>query len=255
MQQGMILRPMSLSELLDASFGLYRRHFVPLVFVAIASQAIPLGVGVYVEVAGGVLEHPVAWLLGVVGTIVLGQLGIATSTFMVAEAYLGGSTTPMESFTRSQRYLGRLLGAAFASGLLTFIAFLFLIVPGFIVFCGLALTTPALVLEDCPSATAAMRRSFDLTKGFRGKVFAAYLVAFLLIGLPSLALGTLGVAAAATSAASISVVTIVFMLVQTVLQVLAYPFLYVITTLLYYDLRVRKEAYDLEMLSSSLGAP
>jgi hypothetical protein len=37
------------------------------------------------------------------------------------------------------------------------------------------------------------------------------------------------------------------------LQVLAYPFLYVLTTLLYYDFRVRKEAYDLEMLSTSLG--
>ena len=36
------------------------------------------------------------------------------------------------------------------------------------------------------------------------------------------------------------------------LQVLAYPFLYVVTTVLYYDLRVRKEGFDLELLASTL---
>ena len=33
MQRDMTLRPMSLGDLLDTSFGLYRRQFVPLVFV------------------------------------------------------------------------------------------------------------------------------------------------------------------------------------------------------------------------------
>jgi hypothetical protein len=37
MQRDMTLRPMSLGDLLDVSFGLYRRQFVPLVFVAIAT--------------------------------------------------------------------------------------------------------------------------------------------------------------------------------------------------------------------------
>ena len=253
MQQGMTLRPMSLSELLDASFGLYRRQFVPLVFVAIASQAIPLGLNVYVQAAGGMIEHPVAYAVALISAMVLGQVGIATSTFMVAEAYLGGSISTQDAFRKAQPFIGRLIATAFASGLLFMIGLILLVVPGIIFICALAVTAPALVLENQPSATAAMSRSWNLTKGFRGKVFGAYLVAFLLISLPGLALGAFGVAAAAASN-SLDSGILIFLVLQMALQVLAYPFMYVLTTLLYYDLRVRKEAYDLEMLSSSLGA-
>ena len=36
------------------------------------------------------------------------------------------------------------------------------------------------------------------------------------------------------------------------LNILIYPFVYVLTTILYYDLRVRKEGFDLEMLAATL---
>ena len=42
------------------------------------------------------------------------------------------------------------------------------------------------------------------------------------------------------------------MLAVAVLQMLVYPFFYSLTTVIYYDLRVRKEGFDLEMLASSL---
>ncbi|MCC6316943.1 MAG: hypothetical protein IT361_04550 [Gemmatimonadaceae bacterium] len=251
MQLAMTLRPMSLGDLLDASFSLYRRQLVPLVFVALATQAIPLALSLYVEAGGGMLEHPFAWFVAMLASIVLGQLGIATSTFMVAEAYLGGSITPSDAFQRAQPFVGRLIASAFASGLLYVIGFLLLIVPGIIVLCGLAVTAPAIVLENQVSGTAGMRRSFHLTRGHRGKIFLAYLVAFLLIMLPGIALGAFTVAAAGNT--SVGTMGVMAFLVISVLQVLAYPFLYVLATLLYYDLRVRKEAYDLEMLSASLG--
>jgi hypothetical protein len=239
--------------LLDTSFGLYRRQFVPLVFVALATQTIPLALGIYVEASGGLLEHPVAWVVSILASIALGQLGIATSTFIVAESYLGGSITPNEAFSRAQPFLGRLIVAALASGLLYGIGLLLLIVPGIIIICGLSVAAPAIVLENQPTAIAGMGRSWHLTKGERGKVFMAFIVAFLLIALPGFALGALGLAAASASG-SVTTGVVIFLLIQAVLQVLAYPFFFVLTTLLYYDFRVRKEAYDLEMLSSSLGA-
>jgi hypothetical protein len=254
MQRDMTLRPMSLGDLLDVSFGLYRRQFVPLVFVAIATQTIPLALGIYVEASGGMFEHPIAWVVAMMASIALGQLGIATSTFIVAETYLGGSITPSDAFSRAQPFLGRLIVAALASGLLYALGFLLFIVPGIIVVCGLAVTAPAIVLENQPTATAGMSRSWQLTKGFRGKVFLAYIVAFLLILLPGLALGAFG-AAAASASGSADLGMVVFLVIQALLQVLAYPFFFVLTTMLYYDFRVRKEAYDLERLSSALGAP
>jgi uncharacterized membrane protein len=253
MQQGITMRPMRLSELLDASFALYRREFVPLVFVALSTQALPLILTLFVELGGGVGERPLLWLASVVASLILGQVGIAASTFIVAEAYLGGTITPQEAFRRAAPFIGRLLLAAIASGLLFGLGFILLIVPGVIIMCALAVTGPAIVLENQPTATAGMSRSWNLTKGFRGKVFGAYMVAFFIILLPGVALGAISVAATA-SAESASAPAVAVLLVQMILQVLAYPYIYVLTTLLYYDFRVRKEAYDLEMLSTSLGA-
>jgi hypothetical protein len=43
-------------------------------------------------------------------------------------------------------------------------------------------------------------------------------------------------------------------IIAAVAIVLVYPFLAVVSTLLYYDLRVRKEGFDLEVMSRELGA-
>lgn len=252
MQTGVMLRPMGLGELLDASFGIYRRQFLPLVFIALVTQAVPLAAGIYSELRPD--ARLTATLISLLVAVVLGAIGSAASTFVVAEAYLGGTITPQQAFERSMPYLGRLIGAGLLSGLLFMLGFIALIVPGIIIVCALAVASPAIVLENQPSATAGLSRSWHLTKGHRGKVFASYMVAFLLIALPGFALGVSGVVAAGDSVTEQGLM-LGLLTVQSVLQVLAYPFLYVLTTLLYYDFRVRKEAYDLEMLSAALGAP
>lgn len=247
-----MLRPMGLGELLDASFRLYRHLFVPMVFVSIVTQALPLALNVFVEAGGGLFAHPVAYLFAVLTAVVMGQIGIAASTFLVAEAYRGRSLTPRDAFVKARPFVGRLISAAMASGLVIFIGLIFLLVPGIILMCGLAIAAPALVLENQPTGTAGMRRSWQLTEGYRGKIFVAYLVAFLFISLPGIALGAFTVVA--SDGGSIAIGAAVFLAVQLLLQILAYPFLYVLTTLMYYDFRVRKEAYDLEELAASLSS-
>jgi hypothetical protein len=250
MADNLTLRALSLGELLDASFGLYRRLFVPLVFISVATQAIPLALSIYIEASGGTFERPMLWMFTTVLALILGQIGIAASTFLVAEAYLGGSLTPQEGFSRATPFLGRLIVAAFLSALLYAVGLLLFVVPGVIMICALVVTAPALVLENQPSATSAMGRSWQLTKGFRGRIFGAILVAVLLVVIPAIALGSL---AGLMGGASEDTALIVVLLLQSLLQLLAYPFFYVLTTLFYYDLRIRKEAYDLEMLASGLN--
>ena len=41
--------------------------------------------------------------------------------------------------------------------------------------------------------------------------------------------------------------------VTSLLSILIYPFFYVVLTVLYYDLRVRKEGFDLELLASQMA--
>lgn len=250
MADNLTLRALSLGELLDASFGLYRRLFVPLVFVSVATQAVPLALSIYIEASGGAFERPMLWMLAAVLGLILGQIGIAASTFLVAEAYLGGRLTPQQAFSRATPFLGRLITAAFLSALLYAVGLLLFVVPGLIMICALIVTAPALVLENQPSATSAMGRSWQLTSGFRWRIFGAILVALLLVVVPAIALGAVGgVVGIASEDAALAMV----LLLQSLLQLLAYPFFYVLTTLFYYDLRIRKEAYDLEMLASGLN--
>jgi hypothetical protein len=246
-----VLRPLSLGEVLDTSFGIYRRLFVPLLSISVITQIVPLALGVYVESAGGVAQAPALWMLSVGLTVVLGAVGTAASTFVVADTYLGASLTPQEAFLRSTPFMGRLIGTSLLVSLLMGLGFMLLIVPGVILTCGLLLTPSALVLEDISGGPAAMGRSWELTKGFRGKIFGALLVAFVLLLVPGIALGAFALGATADSLSE-SALSAGVMLIQAVLQILVYPFFYVLTTVLYYDLRVRKEGFDLERLAMSL---
>lgn len=246
-----VLRPLSLGEVLDTSFAIYGRLFVPLLLISIVTQTLPLGLGVYVQSAGGPVQHPALWALSTGLTVVLSAVGTAASTFIVAETYLGSSLTPREAFLRATPFMGRLIGTSLLVTLLVFAGFVLLIIPGIIAACGLFITPSALVLEDLPGGPAAMARSWALTKGFRMKIFGALVVAIVLLLLPGLALSALAIGSADAPLTE-SLLSVGLLIVQSVLQILVYPFFYVLATVLYYDLRVRKEGYDLERLALSL---
>ncbi|MBK6489260.1 MAG: hypothetical protein IPF98_20955 [Gemmatimonadetes bacterium] len=246
-----VLRPLTLGEVLDTSFAIYRRLFAPLLFISVLTQTIPLAIGVYVQAAGGVAQQPALWVLSVGLTLVLSSVGTAASTFVVADTYLGSSLTPQEAFLRSTPFMGRLIGTSLLVSLVMGMGFLLFIVPGVIAACGLLLTPSALVLEDIAGGTPAMARSWELTRGFRIKIFGALLVAFFLLLIPGIALGALALGSSSDSM-SAEALTVGVLIVQSLLQILVYPYFYVLTTVLYYDLRVRKEGFDLERLATSL---
>lgn len=242
------LRPLSLGEVLDVSFGLYRSLFVPLLVVAVICQAIPMALGVYLGASGEMFVNILPSLLYGALAVILGSIGIAASTFIVSDAYLGRETSATVALQRATTLLGRLIVVSILTSILVGLGFLLLIVPGVILLSGLLLSTVVAVLEAPPSAIAAMGRSWDLTRGFRGKVFLTVLVAFLLLLVPSIAIGGAG----AIFGDSDGTVSLIILVLESVLQIFIYPFVYVAMTILYYDLRVRKEGFDLELLASSL---
>lgn len=245
-----VLRPLTLGEVLDTSFGIYRTLFPALLVVSVFTQAIPLALSVFVEAAGGALQQPALWVLSIGLAVVFGAVGTAASTFLVAETYLGAGLTWQEAFLRSTPFMGRLIGASLLISFVISFGLILFIIPGIIIGCGLLLTTPAIVLENIPRATDAMGRSWALSRGFRRKIFGAIFVSLVLLILPGIALGILLGSGAADDATT--PVALIAMIVQAILQILIYPFFYVVTTVLYYDLRVRKEGLDLEMLATAL---
>jgi hypothetical protein len=115
---------------------------------------------------------------------------------------------------------------------------------------GYGITTPVVVLEQLQSSFDAFGRSWDLTRGHRGKVAGLAIVAILLFSVvPQMVLQIIGAVAGATNPA----VVMVFMVLSYVVPVILFPAVSCVFTLIYYDLRVRREAFDLQMLSQQLG--
>jgi hypothetical protein len=252
---GPVLRPLSMGEILDVSFGMYRALFTPLLIVTMATQAVPLVLSVYVQSAGGMLTQPLMYFLSLILSVVLSALAQAASTFIISENYMGRRITAQEAFQRSVPFIGRLILLALLTGFVVGLGFLLLVIPGCILVSGLILGSPALVIENIGSANDAMGRSWALTRGNRLKIFGCLVVTFILVLLPVMALG--GFAAVTANpdlvGAGASPMSVLWLTAASALQVLIYPLVYCVLTVAYYDLRVRKEAFDLEVLAAGLS--
>ncbi len=253
---GAVLRPLSLGEILDVAFGMYRALFTPLLLVTLATQAIPMALSVYVQTAGGPLEHLGLVFFSALLGMVLKAIAQAASTFIISENYMGRRITAGQAFERSLPFTGRLIWLAILTSFVVGLGLVLFLIPGLILLAGLALASPALVIEGIPNSTDAMGRAWALSRGYRGKIFGVILVTGVLILLPAVALG--GFAAVSslnpeTAERGLSATGILWQMIAAALQVLIYPLLYCVLTVAYYDLRVRKEAFDLEVLAAGLS--
>ena len=118
------------------------------------------------------------------------------------------------------------------------------------VLCGYALTTPVVVLEELASSFDAFGRSWDLTRGFKLKAFGLWLVVWILTWLVPFCF-FLGVGyVVQTKAPGLELAVSV---VNSLVSIALAPVLPCMLTLFYYDLRMRREGFDLQVLGQQLG--
>lgn len=242
-----VLRPLSTGEVLDVSFGLYRALFFPLLLIAIASRAIPSVLNIYLQASGGYTNHWVLAIATIFISLTLGSLGVAAATVMISGAYLGHAVTAQTALRTAMGFIGRLIWLTLMNSLIVGFGMLLLLVPGFVLLSGLILSNAVLVLEAPISPDDAMSRSWKLTSGSRWKVFLTFMAAVLLLIVPAMAIGIIGAMGSLFGTWS----TLVPLVLVGVLDLFVYPFIYVVITVLYYDLRVRKEGFDLELLAAA----
>lgn len=123
----------------------------------------------------------------------------------------------------------------------------------------LSLVFPAAALEEI-SAWKALRRSWKLTKGSRGRIFVAWLMviacALILEGLAAFLIwwiATLIYAGRYYSGFNRQVYAVVARCVLAVIAAVVGPLYPIAVTLFYYDQRVRQEGYDVEMMMEAAG--
>ena len=249
------LRPLSVGEILDVSFTLYRRHFGALAAVALICSGLPVLMSIYIEAAGGMLTNPVLTLVYYLVFMVLSAIATAATVFIVSESYLGRPLGAGEALSRSTPLLGRIIVCSILLALVVGLGFVLLIIPGIMLACGLLVAFPALVLEPATTATGALGRSWSLTRGSRLRMFGLLLTLLILLYIPLVSL--LGLAAVVLPAEDLArsgsgAGGLVAVALAGVVQLLIYPLFYCVLTVAYYDLRVRKEGFDLEVLASTL---
>lgn len=142
-------------------------------------------------------------------------------------------------------------GAGAVIALLAFVEVIGMVWLFVYVACGYMMTTPVVVLESLSSSFDSFGRSWEITKGARGRVFGLVFVATLLASvLPSIVLSAMGAFVVQIAPGAMFSWTIL----AAVLPIVLTPIVPCVLTLTYYDLRVRREGFDLQLLSEQLGS-
>lgn len=290
------LRPMTLGQVLDTTFSLYKRNF----WLFAGITALPFLLILLFQIVAAAVQSPIGGtgqstaispnLIGRLAAgvamgatlylVILGYTQAAT-IFAVSDLYLARSATVRGSFGKVGAKIlrimlifligivGAILGilvfslvvgiiaAIFRSPLLVLPLFLVVFVLVLILLCRLALWIPTAMLENV-GAVSSFQRSVHLTQGFALQIFLIYLLvgvltyaAILIFQLPFFAIATR--AAAAHQALPFGI-TVLQHLGAFISQVLVGPIGTIAISLMYYNLRVRKEAFDIQHLMNSLPA-
>ena len=244
------LRPLSVGEILDVSFSVYRQHFATLGTVAIICSGLPVLLSLYIESAGGLLANLSLAAVYYIVFTVLSSIATAATVFIVSESYLGRPLSAVGALRRAAPLVGNLIVCSLLFAIIIGFGFLFFLLPGLVLLCGLLLAFPSLVLEPGNSPTGALSRSWFLTRGSRWRMFGLLVTLILLLYVPVIALGA--IATLVLPSGQDSATGVLTLALVGVIQMILYPLFYCVLTVAYYDLRVRKEGFDLEVLASTL---
>ena len=293
--QATVLRPLGVGERMDAAIKIVRANFLTLaraslvvaipagIVVAIISasvrssedSAVNAGVNrsLYTALGGE--------LLTLVITLVVGAFVTAVCFRVIANAYLGQradwrealhfgwSRLPAVIWISVLTYVAVVIGGVMTAVLivimvaihLAVLTVLFSVVLGvgglvamvwFLVSARLAV--PVLMLEN-KRGTKAIRRALTLCRGHWWSVFGTQFLAGLLVSIASAVVGLVlgAIFAAFHGGTPLAVVDGFF--VQTISYVVFAPFSAAILVVLTIDLRVRKEGFDIQLLSTRMGLP
>jgi hypothetical protein len=237
---------MSIGEIIDTSFRVLRSHFVPLVGIsAIVNVPVSVGQALVGQQAEGGSPASVPALaigLGLLSFTFVAPIVSAAVTSMVGEVYVGRAAKIGEAFRVALRMVLPLIGTSLLAGLAMMVGFLLLIVPGVWLGLGLIALTPVMVIERS-FGMKAIERSLELLSGNRGRAFLLYLLVGILMTVLSTTFALLAGAAPVLGGIASGLASSV-----------TGAFLAVVSVTLYFEIRSRKEAFEIDQLAEMVGA-
>jgi hypothetical protein len=273
------LRPLAVGEIVDAAIKLVRSN-ARVLFTISAIVLVPLGLvrGLVTVLGipdalstinsfpadGNLTDEQLGDFFATVGQVLLLALATAIITGLgsvlvqgasakaLTDVYQGVQPSWQDSLRFGFRRFFPILGATLLIGVASAIGFLFCIAPGVWLFTSWSVAVPALVVEN-KGPVQAMGRSFELVRRrfwpVLGAVALSYLIYFVVGQVIGLITGAATFSGAATPSSGDLWVSTIGSIITSVLVL---PFMAAVFIVLYFDLRVRAEGYDLQVMASEI---
>jgi hypothetical protein len=273
------LRPLGIGEILDVGIKIYWRNawtlFRIVLFVVLPAQivvnliqisSLPSGVN---SGTGGPFRpsftstSPISGRDGVTLAVgygvaliinaLAGKLAQAGCFRAVADAYLGEEVSWRSSLRYALRRLPAVVGLSLLSTIFIAIGFVLCIIPGIYLWGAFYVAVPVLLVEGV-GPRRALGRSRQLVRGRWWGTIGVAIVGSILVFIVAGALNGLILGVALASPAQDTLTGFALTTLATTLSaVLTTPAAAAFATVLYVDLRVRKEGFDLLLLAQRLG--
>lgn len=256
------IRPRQFGEIFSAAFEIYKANASKL-FIVVAVVVVPLSLigAVLVEALASpdthteevfgetvtVSDQTLAAIVigGLIGALVVLIISAVLQAAMVRAAALATIGDPIDieaSYRWGFRRVGSVILVGLLVGIVIAVGFVLLFVPGVIFLTMLAVSIPALVIEN-RRGTEAMKRSWELVSGNFWHVLGVIFVAYIIVAVVSAIIGAIGGDAWFLS-----------WIFSAIAQIVTVPFYALVSVLLYLDLRARKEALTADSLRAELAA-
>lgn len=256
------LRPMSIGDMIDDAWKLYRRHFWYLV-VAAGILTVPMAIiQAFVSLSAGDslnagAELPALMLISLALSLAVAAWQMAAMIQTTGRLYLEGIQTPVAELYRSsiRRWLA-VVGGSILFYLGVMIGMLILLIPGILLAVWWSQYLAVIVLEG-KGGYRSLGRSRRLTKGRFWLIVGITIVIGLILIIFNLIMVTvLGIGAGAGYASILGLFTgaehPLLTILAAIIGLLATPFYYTSMVVLYYQLRIRLEGLDLELAAQKV---
>jgi hypothetical protein len=257
------LKHLSTGQLIGESFNIYFNNFLPLFLISLIIYIPSFLYNIFLSgyLVGGtstpreLINDPVSLIILILSAIILGAfavIGTGLIIEIVSRRYLGEHVRFDVYLKNTAKKIIRLVFLSIISIIIVYAGFFLFIIPGIILVLGLSVATEALVVEDL-GILQSIKRSWELTKKKKWHVFGV----FFLIGLIILGISILGniLIEAVINFLSLSMAKdfqlyfIAYQAGSGAITVIYQPFVFCAVVLLYFNLRIEKEGFDIEHLA------
>lgn len=241
------LRQRSTTELVDAAFQVFRREpgqFIvaaALIYVPWLVLRVVLDIGVNPDVAPSVWQS----LVLLAGSVAVYTLAGGVTAVLASDVYLDQPADLARAFGLVAKRIVPLVVTMIITTVAIIFFAIFLLLPALYPIARFFAARQVILLEH-GGVGAALSRSSYLSVDIKRHI----LNTLLLIGLITIAI-TFGSTMLTTMIGS----RLMQQVVATAISAAVYPLLGITETLLYYDVRIRKEGFDVEYLAGSVEAP